>query len=172
MCVPGEETSARKTIMELDVQGLWDGVLAFYLSLNVLGALVGTVPGALVERKSCATLERAHFLMFFFFGAAVLGYLHFEITRAVAADGLWLANLGMAVVAGLYLGNVTARRLRNIAWKPVLALLIWVPVVNMAFLAAMALIPTAPKKARIAAGVKSAAGSADSEASSPSQTPA
>lgn len=172
MCVPGEETNARKTIMEFDVQSLWDGVLAFYLSLNVLGALAGTVPGALVERKACATLERAHFLMFFFGGAAVLGYLHFEITRAVAADSLWLANLGMAVVAGLYLGNVTARRLRNIARKPVLALLIWVPVVNIAFLAAMALIPTAPKKARIAAGVESAMGGDASGASGPSQTPA
>lgn len=134
--------------MPFDIQALWEGALAFYLSINVLGAVAGTVPGALVERKACATLERMHFLMFFFGGAAVLGYLQFEIARSLAPENVTIANLVLAVVAGLYLGNVAARRLRNAAKKPVLALLIWVPVVNVVFLAALALIPTAPKKDR------------------------
>ena len=60
----GEER-AEEHIMPFETQALLDGVLAFYMSINVLGALAGTVPGALVERKACATLERAHFLMFF-----------------------------------------------------------------------------------------------------------
>ncbi len=139
--------------MDFDLQSLWNSALAFYMSFNVLAALVGTVPGALVEKKTCATLERFHFLLFFFGGAALLVYLHYEITRAIADENLWKANLGMAFAAGLYLGNVTARRLRNAAKKPILSLLIWVPVVNVAFLAALAIIPTAPKKTRIAAGV-------------------
>lgn len=134
--------------MPFDIQALTDGVIAFYLSINVLGALGGTMPGALVERKACATLERVHFLMFFFGGAALLGYLQFEIDRSMAPENLTIANFVLAVVAGLYLGNVAARRLRNAAKKPVLALLIWVPVVNLVFLAALALIPTAPKKAK------------------------
>lgn len=139
--------------MNFDLQSLWDSALAFYLSLNVVAALVGTVPGALVEKKTCATLERFHFLLFFFGGAALIVYLHYEITRSIDPANLWIANLSMAFVAGLYLGNVTARRLRNAAKKPILSLLIWVPVVNVAFLVALALIPTAPKKAREAAGV-------------------
>lgn len=134
--------------MAVDLQSLWQGVLAFYLSLNVLGALAGTVPGALVEKKNCATLERFHFLLFFFGGAALIGYLHFEITRAMAAESIWIADLSVAFVAGLYLGNVTARRLRNIAKQPILSLLIWVPLVNIAFMIALAAIPTAPKKDR------------------------
>lgn len=137
--------------MDFDLQSLWQGVLAFYLSLNVLGALAGTVPGALVEKKNCATLERFHFLLFFFGGAALIGYLHFEITRAMAAENIWIADLSVAFVAGLYLGNVTARRLRNIAKRPILSLLIWVPLVNIAFMIALAAIPTAPKKDREAA---------------------
>lgn len=139
--------------MDFDLQQLWQGVVAFYLGFNVLAALAGTVPGALVEKKSCATLERFHFLLFFFGGAALLAYLHHEITRAMAVENLWKANLGMAFAAGLYLGNVTARRLRNAAKRPILSLLLWVPVVNVAFLIALAAIPTAPKKAREAAGV-------------------
>lgn len=139
--------------MDFDLQSLWQGVLAFYVSLNVVAALVGTVPGALVEKKSCATLERFHFLLFFCGGAALLLYLHFEITRAMAPENMWKADLGMAFAAGLYLGNVTARRLRNAAKKPILSLLLWVPVVNVAFLVALAAIPTAPKKDREAAGV-------------------
>lgn len=130
--------------MTVDVQS----VFAFYLSLNVLGAFAGTVPGALVEKKNCATLERFHFLLFFFGGAALIGYLHFEITRAMAAESIWIADLSVAFVAGLYLGNVTARRLRNIAKHPILSLLIWVPLVNIAFMIALAAIPTAPKKDR------------------------
>lgn len=139
--------------MDFDFDSLWQGVMAFYLSLNVVAALVGTVPGALVEKKSCATLERFHFLLFFFGGAAVIVYLHGEIVRAVAPESLWMADAGMAFVAGLYLGNVTARRLRNAAKRPILSLLIWVPLVNVVFMVALALIPTAPKKAREAAGV-------------------
>jgi len=137
--------------MTVDLQSMWEGVLAFYLSLNVLGAFAGTVPGALVEKKNCATLERFHFLLFFFGGAALIGYLHFEITRAMASESIWIADLSVAFAAGLYLGNVTARRLRNIAKSPVLSLLIWVPLVNIAFMIAMAAIPTAPKKDREAA---------------------
>jgi len=139
--------------MDFDYQGLWQGVLAFYLSLNVVAALVGTVPGALVEKKSCATLERFHFLLFFGGGAALIVYLHYEITRAMGPENLWKADLGMAFVAGLYLGNVTARRLRNAAKRPILSLLLWVPVVNVVFFAALAVIPTAPKKQREAVGV-------------------
>jgi len=137
--------------MTVDMQSIWEGVLAFYFSLNVLGAFAGTVPGALVEKKNCATLERFHFLLFFFGGAALIGYLHFEITRAMAAESIWIADLSVAFVAGLYLGNVTARRLRNIAKSPVLSLLIWVPLVNIAFMIALAWVPTAPKKDREAA---------------------
>lgn len=135
--------------MPFDVDALWNGVLAFYLSINVLGAVLGTVPGALVERKACATLERRDFLMFFLGGAALLGYLYYEVTRSLDPANVGIASFALAVVAGLYLGNVTARRLRNAAKRPILALLIWVPVINVVFLAAMALIPTAPKKARL-----------------------
>ena len=134
--------------MSLTFDNLWQFVLAFYLGGYVFAALVATVPGALVEKKSCATLERFHFLLFFFGGAALIVYLHAEIIRAVALENLWIANFSMACVAGLYLGNVTARRLRNAGKKSILALLIWVPVVNLAFLAALAVMPTAPKKMR------------------------
>lgn len=136
--------------MSVSFDGLWQGVLAFYLGWHVLAALVATVPGALVEKKSCATLERFHFLLFFFGGAALIVYLHAEIIRVIAPENLWIANAGMACVAGLYLGNVTARRLRNAGKKSILALLIWVPVVNIAFLVVLAAIPTAPKKAHLA----------------------
>lgn len=132
--------------MNFDVQSLWQGILAFYLSLSVVAALVGTVPGALVERKTCATLERFHFVLFYVGGAAVIGFLYNEMARALSADDVWKAQLGMSVVAGLYLGNVAARRLRNAGKRPILALLMWVPVVNIAFWAALALIPPAPKK--------------------------
>lgn len=138
--------------MNFDTDSLWQGAMAFYLGGYVLAAVLATVPGALVEKKSCATLERFHFLLFFFGGAALIVYLHAEITRSMAPENLWIANLGMAVVAGLYLGNVLARRLRNAGKKSIWALLIWVPVVNIAFLVALALIPTAPKKNRAAAG--------------------
>lgn len=134
--------------MDFDLQSVWEGALAFYLSLNVLGALAGTVPGALVEKKNCATLERFHFLLFFFGGAALIGYLHFEITRAMTAESIWIVDLSVAFVAGLYLGNVIARRLRNITKHPILSVLIWVPLVNIAFMIALAAIPTAPKKIR------------------------
>ena len=138
-------------MMTFDLQNVWDGVLAFYLSLNVVAALAGTVPGALVEKKNCATLERFHFLLFFFGGAALIGYLRFEITRAMVPDDIWIADLSIAFAAGLYLGNVMARRLRNIAKQPILGLLMWVPLVNIAFMIALAAIPTAPKKDREAA---------------------
>jgi len=134
--------------MPYDLQSLWQASLAFYLSFSVVAALAGTVPGALVERKNCATLERFHFVLFYFGGAALLGYLYTEIARALSAGDLWMAQLGMSFVAGLYLGNVAARRLRNAAMRPIWALLMWVPVVNVAFLVAMATIPTAPKKAQ------------------------
>lgn len=130
----------------MDIDALINGVSEFYLSFSVLAALIGTVPGALVERKTCATLERFHFVLFYFGGAAVLGYLYFEIARSLQPQGLWKAQLAMSFVAGLYLGNVAARRLRNAAKRPILAVLMWVPVVNVAFWAALALIPTAPKK--------------------------
>ncbi|HEY9079305.1 hypothetical protein [Magnetovibrio sp.] len=130
----------------MDVSTLIDGITNFYFSFDVLAAVVGTVPGALVERKTCATLERFHFVLFYFVGAAVLGYLYFEIVRSLSAENVWKAQLGMSLVAGLYLGNVAARRLRNAAKHPILALLMWVPVVNIAFWVALALIPTAPKK--------------------------
>ena len=132
--------------MNLDFQSLSEAVVGFYLSFNVLAALAGTVPGALVERKTCATLERFHFVLFYFGGAAFLGFLYFEIARALSPEDVWKAQLGMSFVAGLYLGNVAARRLRNVAKPPILALLMWVPVVNVAFWAALASIPTAPKK--------------------------
>lgn len=132
--------------MDFDVDTLWQGLAAFYLSLNVAGAVLGTIPGSLVEKKSCATLERFHFLLFFVIGAALIVYLHQEIVRVTAPDTIWIADLSMAFVAGLYLGNVIARRLRNAGKKPILALLIWLPVVNVAFLIALAVLPTAPKK--------------------------
>lgn len=140
--------------MNYDVQAWWDGLLGFYLSANVLVALLGSVPGALVERKACATLERLHFLMFFFGGAALIVYLQFEFARSFAPENLAIANGVLALVAGFYLGNVAARRLRNAAKQPILALLIWVPAVNLVFMAALALLPTAPKKARDAARQK------------------
>jgi len=130
----------------MDIDALINGVFEFYLSFSVLAALLGTVPGALVERKTCATLERFHFVLFYFGGAAVLGYLYFEIARSLEPQDLWKAQLAMSFVAGLYLGNVAARRLRNAAKRPILAVLMWAPVVNIAFWAALALIPTAPKK--------------------------
>jgi len=132
--------------MSVDVSALVGGVADFYLSFNVLAALVGTVPGALVERKSCATLERFHFVLFYFGGAALLGYLYFEIARALSVEDLWKAQLGLSFAAGLYLGNVAARRLRNIAKPPLLGLLMWVPAINIVFWVALALLPTAPKK--------------------------
>lgn len=132
----------------MDIDALIYGVSEFYLSLNVLAALAGTVPGALVERKTCATLERFHFVLFYFGGAAVLGYLYFEIARSLELQNLWKAQLAMSFVAGLYLGNVAARRLRNAAKRPIWAVLMWAPVVNIVFWAALALIPTAPKKHR------------------------
>jgi len=130
----------------MDIDTLIYGVSEFYLSFSVLAALAGTVPGALVERKTCATLERFHFVLFYFGGAAVLGYLYFEIARALEPQDLWKAQLAMSFVAGLYLGNVAARRLRNAAKHPILGLLMWAPGVNVIFWAALALIPTAPKK--------------------------
>lgn len=135
-----------KGTKSVDMTSLIDGLSDFYLSFNVLAAVVGTVPGALVEKKSCATLERFHFVLFYFGGVAVLSFLYVEIARALDVGDLWKAQLAMSFVAGLYLGNVAARRLRNAAKRPILALLMWVPVVNVAFLAAMVLIPTAPKK--------------------------
>lgn len=132
--------------MSVDANTVLEGLMAFYLSANVLAALVGTVPGALVEKKTCATLERFHFLLFFFGGMALLGFLYFEIARSVAALNLWKAQLGMSLALGLYLGNVTARRLRNAGKRPLLALLIWLPGVNAVFLVALAFLPTAPKK--------------------------
>ncbi|MCR4378183.1 MAG: hypothetical protein NUV50_08840 [Rhodospirillales bacterium] len=152
--------------MSVDFDGLWQGVLAFYLGGHVLAALVATVPGALVEKKSCATLERFHFLLFFFGGAALIVYLHAEIIRVIAPENLWIANASMACVAGLYLGNVTARRLRNAGKKSILALLIWVPVVNIAFLVALAGIPTAPNKVHLAMDIAALPESGHLEASS------
>lgn len=152
--------------MSLTLDDFWQFFSAFYLGGYVLAALVATVPGALVEKKSCATLERLHFLLFFFGGAALIVYLHGEIIRAVVPQNLWIANFSMAVVAGLYLGNVTARRLRNAGKKSILALLIWVPVVNVLFLIALAAMPTAPKKARPAMDVAALPESGHLEASS------
>lgn len=125
---------------------IWKAILAFYLSFNVVAAVIGTVPGALAERKHCATLERLHFVLFLVGGLAVLYVLHGEITAAIDPGDAWMADLGVAFVAGLYAGNVTARRLRNIARNPLWAVLIWVPGVNLAFFAALALIPTVPKR--------------------------
>lgn len=142
--------------MDFDIAAIGQGVQVFYLELSVLAALVGTVPGALVEKKTCATLERFHFLLFFFGGGAVLLYLHSEILLSVDPANVWKANAGMAFAAGLYLGNVTARRLRNAAKKPILALLIWVPVVNVVFMGWLALVPTAPKKAVVDTGLNEA----------------
>ena len=130
----------------VDIDTLMNAIIEFYLSFSVLAALAGTVPGALVERKTCATLERFHFVLFYFVGAALLGYLYFEIARALEPQDLWKAQLAMSFVAGLYLGNVAARRLRNAAKHPILALLMWVPGVNVVFWVALASIPTAPKK--------------------------
>lgn len=132
--------------MLYDLQSLWQASLAFYLSLSIVSAIAGTVPGALVERKNCATLERFHFVLFYFGGALLLSYLYTEIARALNTEDIWMAQLGMSFVAGLYLGNVAVRRLRNAAMRPVWALLMWVPVVNVAFWVALASIPTAPKK--------------------------
>lgn len=142
--------------MPVDIEALSGGLLGFYLSVNVLAALVGAVPGALVERKACATLERVHFLMFFFGGLALIVYLQFEIARGLAPENHAVANAVLALVAGFYLSNVTARRLRNAAKRPILALLIWVPVVNVAFMVLLATWPTAPKKVRERAARKSA----------------
>lgn len=114
-------------------------------------ALLGSAPGALIEKRSCATLERFHFLLFLFGGAAVILYLHYEIIRAIQPENQWIANTVMSLIGGFYVGNVTARRLRNAAKKPILALLIWVPLVNLALVVALALIPTAPKKVQLAA---------------------
>lgn len=132
--------------MAVDFGDLWSGTLAFYLSLNLVAAVAGTVPGALVERGSCATLERFHFLIFLIGGVALLGYLHVEILRATQPENAWIVDLASAFAIGAYVGNVIARRLRNMAKSPLLGLLIWVPLVNIAFLGALALIPTAPKK--------------------------
>jgi len=144
--------------MGVDIGTVLSGLSDFYLSFSVLAAVAGTVPGALVEKKSCATLERFHFVLFYFGGAAVLGFLYVEIARALDVGDLWKAQLAMSFVAGLYLGNVAARRLRNAAKRPILALLMWVPVVNVAFLAAMVLIPTAPKKRQSSAAKPSISG--------------
>ncbi|MFC1674142.1 hypothetical protein ACFL12_08455 [Pseudomonadota bacterium] len=137
--------------MPFDLDMLWAAALAFYLSPNVGVALLGSAPGALIEKKSCATLERFHFLLFLFGGAAIILYLHYEIIRAIEPENLWIANTVMSLIGGFYIGNVTARRLRNAAKRPILALLIWVPVVNIVLLVALALIPTAPKKVQLAA---------------------
>lgn len=144
----GPQMRMGKGSKSVDIDTLMNAINEFYLSFSVLAAVAGTVPGALVERKTCATLERFHFLLFYFGGAALLGYLYFEIARSLELQGLWKAQLAMSFVAGLYLGNVAARRLRNAAKRPILALLMWVPVVNVAFWVALALIPTAPKKAQ------------------------
>jgi len=133
--------------MVVDFADLWQTALAFYLSLNVVAALVGTVPGALVEKKTCATLERFHYVLFLFGGVALLGYLQSEILRSALPENVWKINLGGAFAMGLYVGNVTARRLRNMGKRPMLALLMWVPLVNVAFFGVLVLTPTAPKKA-------------------------
>jgi len=135
--------------MPLDLQSLWQASLAFYLSLSVVAAVAGTVPGAMVERKNCATLERFHFVLFYFGGALLLGYLYTEIARALNTEDIWMAQLGMSFVAGLYLGNVAARRLRNAAMRPAWALLMWLPMVNVVFWVALAAIPTTPKKTQL-----------------------
>lgn len=133
--------------MTVDFGDVWSVVLAFYLSLNLVAALAGTVPGALVERGSCATLERFHFVLFLLGGLALLGYLYSEVLRATLAENVWKVNLGGAFAMGLYVGNVTARRLRNMGKSPLLSLFIWVPLVNVAFLGVLVLTPTARKKA-------------------------
>jgi len=132
--------------MSVDVNSLFESLTGFYLSFNIVAAVLATVPGALAEKKNCASLERFHFLLFFFGGVLVMGFIYHEMTRAMLADHVWKAQLGMSIVAGLYLGNVASRRLRNAGKKKLLALLIWVPILNVALLAALAMIPTAPKK--------------------------
>lgn len=133
--------------MMVDFGDVWSVALAFYLSLNLVAALAGMVPGALVERGSCATLERFHFVLFLLGGLALLGYLYSEVLRATLAENVWKVNLSGAFAMGLYVGNVTARRLRNMGKSPLLSLIMLVPLVNVAFFGVLVLTPTARKKA-------------------------
>ena len=139
--------------MVVDFADLWAMAFAFYLSLNIVAALAGTVPGALVEKKTCATLERFHYVLFLFGGVALLGYLHSEVLRVTLPENVWKINLGGAFAMGLYVGNVTARRLRNMGKRPILALLMWVPLVNVVFFGVLVITPTAPKKTPVVPGV-------------------
>lgn len=141
--------------MSVDINTLTENVLGFYLSWNIVAALAGSIPGALAEKKNCASLERFHFLLFFFGGAAVLLFLYNEIARSLLEENVWKAQLAMSLVAGFYLGNVASRRLRNAGKQKILAVLIWVPMVNIALLIALAAMPTAmTKKAKAVAAAQ------------------
>lgn len=116
--------------------------------------LVATVAGAVaakVEKGSCGTFGRLHYLLYGVGGNVVLKVLALQMTPGLTGDALLYVYLFLALVLGAFNGNTAARRVRNIGWNVWWAMLIFVPLVNMGFLIALVLKPAGRKKAQSAA---------------------
>lgn len=111
--------------------------------------LVATVAGAVaakVEKGSCGTFGRLYYLLYGMGGNLVLKVLASQMTPGLSGDSLLYVYLFLALVAGAFHSNITARRVRNIGWNVWWAMLIFVPLVNMGFWIVLVLKPAGRKK--------------------------
>ncbi|HEY9163092.1 MAG TPA: hypothetical protein VIN57_00680 [Magnetovibrio sp.] len=128
------------TDMVADLGGL-DVVAMLWLAATVVGAVA-----AKVEKGSCGTFGRLHYLLYGIGGNLVLKVLAWQMTPGLSGDALLYVFFFLALVGGAFHGNITARRVRNIGWNVWWAMLIFVPLVNIGFWLVLVVKPAGRKK--------------------------